>query len=222
MRLPQELRLHIISFLLPDVEEIDPGNEEDCSQDFGSGIMASLWTSYRLDGNRCEMAVMRASRQIYEKSSRYLYDRLTIIIYIESDSVHFLRTHWECRTLDGCFFNIPLQKMKHVWLHIHPCYNDPECLVYVRRNLIDFCSTLYQLDCIKSLRIDFWDSGHDLGMLVSSEETTANQGGIPTASKYAGYRLPACGYGEKNADWYLFGTANSTGSTMVATDMELM
>lgn len=215
MRLPQELRLHIISFLLPDVEEIDPGNEGYCSQDPGSGITASLWTSYRLDGNRCEMAAMRVSRQIYEETSRYLYDRLTIIIHIDSDGIHFLRTRWGCGTLDGCCFSIPLQKMKFVWLQIHPCSDDLECLVYVRLNLISFCSTLYQLDSIRSLRIDFWDPGHDLGMHVSSDETTANRGGVPTASKYAEYRSLARGYGEENADGHLWGTSNSTGSTMV-------
>ena len=31
-----------------------------------------------------------ASRQIYEETSRYLYDRLTIVVYIRSDGVHFL------------------------------------------------------------------------------------------------------------------------------------
>lgn len=93
MRLPQELRLHIISFFFPDAEEIDPGNERDCTQESGSGIETSLWTSYRLDKNRCQMAITRASRHIYEETTQYLYERLMIIAYIRSDEVQLLQTH---------------------------------------------------------------------------------------------------------------------------------
>ena len=145
MRLPKEIRLHVLSFLLPDVDQIDSGNEWGCSQDAGEGVTAFIWTTYRHDNAPCEMAVMRTNRQIYEETAGYLYDRLTMIVHIEDDGVDFLTTHWGCGSVKGCLdTNIPLHKFRCVWLQVQASYDQPKHLVHVRRNLVDFCSKLYR------------------------------------------------------------------------------
>lgn len=107
------------------------------------------------------MAIMRTSRQIYEETARYLYDRLTIIVHIEDDGINFLSTHWGCGCLDGCVSTmIPLHKVKCVWLQIRSSCDQPRHLVHVRRNLIDFCKAICLLESLKCLRVDFWDSYH--------------------------------------------------------------
>lgn len=224
MRLPQELRLHIISFLLPDVEEIDPGNEWDCTQDAGSGITDSICTTYRKDGARCEMAIMRTNREVYQETSRYLYDRITVIVHVEKDGVNFLTTHWGCGVLVDCFFDIPLQKAKRVWLQIHGSSNQARELVHVRRNLKDFCSTLYQLESLKSLRVDFWDSCHFRAgtQMVFEEAITTIQGGIPTTTIDTKDLYPRREDLGETSEWCLWRMGNSTGSTMASTDMELI
>ena len=130
MRLPQEIDLHIISFFLLDVEEINPGNEYYCTQDTGSPIAASLCKTYCVDGAHCEMATMRVSRQIYQESARCLHNRLAVIAQVEDDGVGFLQTHWGRGTLDRCVSNIPLQKVKGVWLQIIFFCNQPKHFVH--------------------------------------------------------------------------------------------
>ena len=223
MRLPKELRLHVISFLLPDVEEIDPGNEGASIQDADSDNMVSLWTTYRKDHARCEMAIMRTNREIYRETSSYLYGRLTVIVHVD-DGVGFLKTHYGCGTLAHRSFNIPLQKVKRVWLQIHGSFDQARNLAHVRRNLKAFCVTLYQRDRLKSLRVDFWDSRHwRVGARKSVREKIITiQGGIPTTTIDAEDFVPRPEVFAKTFEQYLWGTGISTGCTMVGTDIELI
>ena len=213
MRLPIELRLHALSFLLPDVETIDPGNEWDSSQDPGSFVEDIIGTTLRHDRAPCQMAILRSSRQIYEETSHYLYDKLTIAARIRDDGVNFLRYHYGC----GCLAyplcqlaNVPFSKFKCVWLKIEASTNQPKHLVNVRRNLLDFCGVLYQQETLKCVRVDLWD--------VCNSPIGVPNGMDQRHNYYIIY--PECPEGDLIGKTWR--AANSTGTNMVATDIELI
>ncbi|CAD6587385.1 MAG: hypothetical protein ASARMPRED_003079 [Alectoria sarmentosa] len=224
LRLPKEIRLHVLSFLLPDVDQIDSGNEWGCIQDAGESITADIWTTYRHDNAPCEMAVMQTSRQIYEETAGYLYDRLTVIVHIEDNGVDFLTAHWGCGCVEGCLdTNIPLHKFRCVWLQVQASYDQPRHLVHVRRNIVDFCSMFYRLESLKCLRVDFWDSSHcQAGTRWGFEEPTSIQGGVEVATKDLEDLMEYVGYDEKTVEQQIWRAANSTGTALVSTDIELI
>ena len=224
MHLPLELRLRVFSFLLPDVDEIDPGNEWGCTQSAGESYTDIIWTTYRHDGAPCEMAIMRTNRQIYDETAGYLYDRLTVIVHIESDGVNFLTMHWGCGEVARCMLtSFPLHKSKCVWLQVHASYDQPKHLAHVRINLLDFCCILYQLESLNDLRVDFWDYCHCReGTMMGFEEPTGVQSCIKVATKDTEYLIADQEYTTETAERKTWRAANSTGTALVATDIELI
>ena len=224
LRLPQEIRLHVLGFLLPDVKWIDSGNEWDCLQDAGSGITDCIWTTHRNDGAKCEMAIMRSSSQIYYELIGYLYDRMTVIAHIREHGVDFLSNHWGCCSLpEDDFADVPLHKFKCVWIQVHASYDQRKHLVHVRRNLLDFCLSLSQRRSLKHVRVDFWDARHCLrGGMSGFYEATGVQGGVEVATKDVQDIMDIEEDPEGPAERLIWRAENSTGTRLAATDMELI
>ena len=222
MRLPVEIRLHVLSFLLPDEEEIYPGS--DSYQEPGSRITTYIHNTYRHDGSRCEMAVMRSNRQIYNETVRHLYNRMTVVVEILDDGVNFLTTHWGCgRIYEGSFADFPFHKTKCVWLQVKALQDQQKHLVHIRRNLIDFCGAIYQLESLKCVRVDFWDPCHyQANSMWGFEEPTSVQGGVNMGTKDINYIMEQFQCTQEIAERHTWRAASSTGTLSAATDMELI
>ena len=228
MRLPPEIRLQIIGFLLPDVNPIDPGNEWGNEwlglQAAGQRLTERISTTFRHDRAPCEMAIMRTNRQIYEEAAAYLYDRLTVIVKIDAAGVDFLSTRWGCICLGrDLFTGFPLQKTGCVWLQVRASNDHPRHIVHIRRNLLDLCGALYQVESHKGIRVDLWDSYHGQASAWRGYwEPTGVQGGVPVVTKTIEHIMHTEACTKEVAEKRRWGTRNSTGTALVATDVELV
>lgn len=220
MRLPAEIRLHIYSFLLPDMKTLysqrgggfyGPGS----SQNYHGG------GRYRHDFAPGDMAIMRSNRQIYDETTNYLYSRSTLMVSVGDDGVNILSRHWGCgEILRGSLNEIPFDRFKRVWLQIQAAIDQRKHLVDVRGNLLDFCIALCQTDPLKSLRVDLFDSRHWEAGWFDLHEATSVQGGIKMITKDVEYIMRRYSCTQEIAEREIWRAVNSTGTSLAATDIE--
>ena len=220
--LPKEICTQILSLFLPDVEEIYPGDILGYSQGAGSGNSRYIWTTYRHDGARCEMAVMRANRQLCGEMTSYLYDRLTLIVVIGCDGVNVLTNHWGCGRISDCSLSdVPFHRFKCVWLQVEASHDQSKDLVHIRRNLLDFCGILSRSESPKRMRVDFWDSRHhQAGKVLGFEESTGVQDGVKMTTIDLSDVIDYKDCTEEFTESGIWRAANSTGTALVETDIE--
>ena len=226
MRLPTEIRVHIFSFLLPDLEVIRPAIKAGYYFRPGHCKNDHLWMSYRHDHAKSDMAIMRSNRQVYDETANYLYNRLTIMVSIGCDGVNLLSSHWGCGEISGSLLpEIPFDKFKLVWLQIEAGLDQRKHLVHIRHNLLDFCGALCQVDLPKCVRVDLFDRRHwEAGRTFDFHEPTSVQGGVKMVTKDVEY-IMRCRYSEcteEVAERQIWRAANSTGTSLVATDVEVI
>ena len=222
LRLSTELRLHIFSFLLPDLETIYPVYRGKSHFPPGSRTKSHGWAQYRHDSSPGDMAIMRSNRQIYDETSHYLYNRSTIVVSIRDDGVSLLANHWGCGRITGSSLrNIPFHKFKLVWLHIEAASDLRRHLVHVRRNLLDLCMAFCQTEPPKCLRVDLFDACHRDALDSLESESTHVQGGVKMVTKGIESLIDGpSGCTKKRAERQIWRAANSTGTSLVATDVE--
>ena len=226
MRLPTEIRLHIFSFLLPDLKTIYPPFKGGCYSYPGSYENDYGKAYYRHDFTPGDMAIMRSNRQIYDETSNYLYNRSTIMVSVGDDGVNFLSTHRGCGEMSrNSLIEIPFHKFKLVWLQVEAAFDQRKHLVHVRRNLLDFCTALCQTDPPKCLRVDLFDARHwDAGTTLHFHETASIQGRVRVVTEDVenSMRRPDAFCTEEIAEKQIWRAANSTGTSLAATDIEVI
>ena len=226
MRLPTEIRVHIFSFLLPDLKVIHPRGKAGRHFRPGHCKNEHLWMSHRHDDAKSDMAIMRSNRQVYDETANYLYNRLTIVVSVGCDGVDLLSSHWGCGEISGSLFTeIPFNKFKLVWLQIEAGWDQRKHLVHVRHNLLDVCGVLCQLVSPKCVRVDLFDDRHwEADTTFDFHEPTSVQGGLEMVTKDVEYimrrRHHECS--EEVAERKIWRAANSTGTSLAATDIEVI
>ena len=226
MRLPTEIRVHVFSFLLPDLKVIRPSIRGGLDFRPGHRKNEHLWMSYRHDHAKSDMAIMRSNRQVYDETTSYLYNRLTIIVGVGCYGVDLLSNHWGCGEISGSLLTkIPFDKFKLVWLQIEAGWDQRKHLVHVRHNLLDVCGALCQVDSPKYVRVDLFDDRHwEAGTTLDFHEPTSVQGGLKMVTKDVEYimRRRYCEGTKEIAERQIWRAANSTGTSLVATDIEVI
>lgn len=161
MDLPAELRIHILSFLLPDLPTIEcdvdwSPTADSCPRDFPK----SIWTpgvgpsvyKFRSDDEKCETAVLRACKQLHMEGTGYLYGLKTYKIHVFDFGVDFLNRA-------GIFLElpqIPFHEMKELIIEIFGCEDMAETGTRLRDNLMFLCGLLSHHNVhLKKLRIEF-------------------------------------------------------------------
>ena len=226
MRLPTEIRLHIFSFLLPDLKIIYPPFKGGCFSYPGSYENDYGGAYYRHDFILGDMAIMRSNRHIYNETSNYLYNRSTIMVSVGDDGVNFLSSHRGCGEMSkSSLIEFPFHKFKLVWLQIEAAFDQRKHLVHVRRNLLDFCTALCQKDPPKCLRVDLFDAHHwDTGTTLHFHETTSVQGGVKVVTEDVEnvMRRSHGFWTDEIAERQIWRAANSSGTSLAATDIEVI
>ena len=220
MRLPAEIRLHVFSFLLPDMKTLY-SRRKGCFSGPGTfGNSHGGW-KYRHDFAAGDMAIMRSNRQIYDETTYYLYIRSTLVVSVGEDGINLLSSPWGCGEISRKLLKeLPFNKFKLVWLQIQAAIDQRKHLVDVRRNLLDFCIALCQGDPLKSLRVDLFDSRHwDAGCL-DLHEVTSVQGGVKMVTKDIEYIMRRYDCSQEIAEGKIWRAVNSTGTSLAATDIE--
>ena len=222
MRLPAELRLHIFSFLLPDLKSIYPVFRWCCPFRPGSRKDGYGYWRYRSDFDAANMAIMRSNRQTYDEVSSYLYNRSTIVVIVRASGVNLLKSHWGCGRLRArSLIDIPFDKFKLVWLQIEAPFDLRKHLVHVRRNLLSFCTALCQTDSPKCLRVDLFDACHRDES--KSLESIHVQGGVKIVTEGIESLIDrSWGCTKEITENQIWRAANSTGISLAATDVEVI
>ncbi|KAL8924356.1 MAG: hypothetical protein Q9208_004138 [Pyrenodesmia sp. 3 TL-2023] len=169
--LPSELRAHILSFLLPDVNPIQcdthwsPTAEGPprgcCPVTWEAGEGLSEYT-FRSDGEPCQMAILRTCRCLFDDGMKQLYACKTYKAHVFDYGIDFLTEAGQLRALP----QMPYRRMKEFVIQIMGC-DMAETGDRLRANLVWLCGQLKQNNVrLSKLRIEFdlpllWEKAWD-------------------------------------------------------------
>ncbi|KAL8692342.1 MAG: hypothetical protein Q9218_002616 [Villophora microphyllina] len=160
--LPYELRIHILSFLLPDLPTIEcdkawsPLREfppRKYSQDMWSCNDYSAW-QFRSDEGSNYMEVLRANRQLWKEGMDYLYERKSFKITVSDFGIDFLRDSDQLPKLPV----LPYHRCKEFVIQIYSCFHFVVMAHRLRENVAWVCGLLNHHNVrFQKLRITFPD-----------------------------------------------------------------
>lgn len=131
MRLPQELRLYVAKFLLPDMEEIKSAH--------------GWYSNWPL----IDLAITQTNRQNYAELSTYFYGSLKLSVRVSHEGI---RSH-----KFGFLHLLPLGKIKSFCIEVVAPYDQQQHIFWIRKHLLALWFQLNQVANLNEIRVIFHD-----------------------------------------------------------------
>lgn len=248
MQLPFEVRSQILGYLLPNLSEIKVFDgyypyaevfDTLAFDEFQSGSPSS-WgietheavrqrirsaVQYRDDGEKCEIAILQVSHQLYKEGTAVMYNR-AFRVTISDSGITFLKDRFDSsctrnstrypkelwrsiqtiRKLRTFPFHMAKQVQIEYWAD--RVFDHKDILFH---NLLSFCRVLQNKPSLKNIRIDLYDEGYRPKPSIANRDCTADtKGPCPPQDIFRGEILdgPFQRTEEEVNFWRQYGLAN--------------